>query len=60
MLPSPLCCYASRGARGHLFLDFVLVSPSYPEILVQVIRAFVDVFKGLVSYSGGWQDMDRS
>lgn len=50
MCPSSLCCYASRGARGHLFLDFVLVSPSYPEILVQVIRVFANVLKGLVSY----------
>lgn len=36
--------------EGHLFLDFALVSPSYPEILVQVIRVFADVLKGLVSY----------
>lgn len=50
MLPSSLCCYASRGAYGHLFLDFVLVSPSYPELLVQVIREFDNVLKGLVSY----------
>lgn len=50
MLPSSLCCYASRGARGEFISGLVLTRPSYPEILVQVIRAFADVFKGLVRY----------